>query len=216
MQDNILLEDCWEFATLELNESTADGKTRFRGIFSLAEEINKNKRRYPRTVLEQNVGRLVETIEAGGLVGELDHAQDSIIHFERASHLITKLWWDNDNPNKLVGEAVILSTPMGKVLKSLINDGVRIGISSRGVGNGKVDENGVLVIGESYRLITWDCVADPSTSGAFQERVKKETYKPSQNSVIKNTPNNIYSLKEAVIAAVGGLVKNQTAKIKKL
>jgi len=69
-----------------------------------------------------------------------------------------------------MGQGEILNTPCGKLLKSLINDGVRVGISSRGVGNGKVNENGILVIGESYKLITFDAVADPSTHSAFQQK----------------------------------------------
>jgi hypothetical protein len=120
-----------------------------------------------------------------------------------------------------MGEGEILNTPHGKVLKALLNDGVRVGISSRGVGNGKVNENGVLVIGESYKLITFDAVADPSTFSAFQEKVvstKREDVLPQNyynNNYEKKSSNSIYKLnKETVIAALGGIVKQQTSKIK--
>jgi hypothetical protein len=104
----------------------------------------------------------------------------------------------------------------------LLNDGVRVGISSRGVGNGKVNENGILVIGESYKLITFDAVADPSTFAAFQEKVvgnKRESVMPQNyyDSSVKNTSNSIdtYTLnKDAVIAALGGIVRQHTSKIK--
>ena len=139
-----------------------------KGKFQEAEAVNKNKRMYPFDVLDSNVNALNECISNGGLIGELDHPTDSIIHFANASHKVSKLWWDGKT---LMGEGVILNTPSGKILKALINDGVRVGISSRGVGNGKVNEEGILVIGESYKLITFDAVADPSTSQAFQERV---------------------------------------------
>ena len=154
---------------MDLHESTEQGLklVKFRGKFQEAEAVNKNKRMYPRTVLESNVQRLEEVINVGGLIGECDHPTDSIIHFINASHKINKLWWEG---NTLMGEGVILDTPNGKLLKSLINCGVRIGISSRGVGNGKVNENGILVIGESYRLITFDAVADPSTTAALLSR----------------------------------------------
>lgn len=150
------------------NELTGGKLIKFRGKLQEADAVNKNNRKYTKSILEQNVKGLKEILENGGLVGELDHPSDSIVHFTNASHKITKLWWEG---NVLMGEGVILSTPSGKVLQALISDGVRIGMSSRGVGNGKVDSSGVLVIGESYKLITFDAVADPSTYAAFQERV---------------------------------------------
>lgn len=188
----------------------------FRGKFQEANAINKNKRMYPFDVLDENVKRLYESIKSGGLLGELDHPENSIIHFKEASHKITKLWWDNQT---LMGEGIILNTPCGKVLKSLINDGVRVGISSRGVGNGKVNEDGILVIGESYKLITFDAVADPSCHEAFQERVvrtKKESYVPQNNNFdLKNESNGIHSVnKDLLLVCLGGIIKRQTGEIK--
>lgn len=140
---------------------------------------------------------------------------DSIVHFATASHLITKLWWEG---NTLMGEGEILSTPHGKVLKALLDDGVKIGISSRGVGNGKVNENGILVIGESYKLITFDVVADPSTFDAFQERVvagRHESFVPSSDKkAVKNESRRLDTVnKDLLIAYLGGLVKTQTEKL---
>ena len=118
-----------------------------------------------------------------------------------------------------MGEGIILNTPSGKILKSLINDGVRVGISSRGVGNGKVNEEGILVIGESYKLITFDAVADPSTSQAFQERVvSKESVDSipvSPEFIEKNESSSIHKIsKELIIAALGGIVHKQASEIK--
>ena len=206
--------------TLNLNESTDTGLTRFRGKFQEADAVNKNKRRYPYGVLDENVKKLKPIIEARGLVGELDHPADSIIHFEKCSHIITKLWWEGNN---LMGEGEILNTPHGRILKALLNDGVRVGISSRGVGNGRVDESGILVIGESYKLLTFDAVADPSTHAAFQEKVvsKRESYIPSNNSVessetpVKNESSSIHRVsKEALIACLGGIIEDQTKNMK--
>ena len=208
---------------MDLNESVSDkGLTKFRGKFQEAEAINKNKRMYPFGVLDENVKKLQECVKNRGLIGELDHPTDSIIHFEKASHVITKLWWDG---NVMMGEGEILNTPHGKILKSLLNDGVRIGISSRGVGNGKVDENGILVIGESYKLITFDAVADPSTFAAYQEKVpsKKESSVVSvENSssveefLRKNESSSIYKVnKEALIACLGTLIENSTNSLKR-
>jgi hypothetical protein len=207
--------------TMNLNESADSGLTRFRGKFQEAEAVNKNKRMYPYAVLDENVKKLKPVVEARGLVGELDHPADSIIHFEKCSHIITKLWWEG---NSLMGEGEILNTPHGKILKSLLNDGVRIGISSRGVGNGRNDENGILVIGESYKLITFDAVADPSTYSAFQEKVvgKKESHDPKstkvaelENSSAKNDVSCIHKVnKEALVACLGGIIEQKTYNLK--
>lgn len=175
---DLLLVDCVGYASLTLHESTVGGATRFRGKFQEANQVNKNKRMYPFDVLSSNVDKLVETVGSRGLFGELDHPTDSIVHLANASHLVTKLWWEG---NVLMGEGEVLNTPSGKVLKSLIDAGVRVGISSRGVGNGQVNNEGVLVIGESYKLITFDAVADPSTFSAFQHKVvggKRESVNP--------------------------------------
>jgi hypothetical protein len=205
---------------VNLNESAdLTVKTvKFRGKFQEADAINKNKRLYPRNILESNVKRLGESIVSGGLCGELDHPADSIVHFREAAHKITKLWWDG---NVLMGEGVMLNTPNGKILRSLINDGVRIGISSRGVGNGKVNEDGVLVIGESYKLITFDAVADPSTYAAFQEKVvagKRESVAQIPeliNSPAKNEATSIDKMnKNILLACLGGIVNKTTKDFK--
>lgn len=212
-----LLIDCCDNGEfqLNLNESatTDKGLTKFRGKFQEASAVNKNKRIYPFEVLDENVKKLNPIVDARGLVGELDHPTDSIIHFEKCSHVITKLWWEGNN---LMGEGEILNTPHGRILKSLLADGVRVGISSRGVGNGRSDENGILVIGESYKLITFDAVADPSTHNAFQEKVvgKKESYTPIPTV---NTTSKVTSKvsKDALIACIGGMFKEHTQSITK-
>ena len=211
---------CAVLNEMDLHEATggSGGLVKFRGKFQEADAINKNKRTYPFEVLAENVKSLQEAMENGGLIGELDHPTDSIVHFANASHKITRLWWEG---KVLMGEGVILNTPHGKILKALINDGVRVGISSRGVGNGKVNEQGILVIGESYKLITFDAVADPSTSQAFQEKVvSKEGFShkiPQEfHSIVKNENGGIHTLnKELILAALGGIVQKQISEIKR-
>jgi len=213
MQQYLLTESYDEPVVLSLNEST-EGKTRFRGKFQEAESKNKNNRIYPFDVLDENVKRLNEIIRHNRLVGELDHALDSIVHLTNASHKITKLWWED---NILMGEGEILSTPSGKVLKCLINDGISVGMSSRGVGNGKTNEDGVLVISDGYKLITFDIVSDPSTIDAFQEKVKKENTIPSkaEKTANKIETESVYKInKDLVLACLGSLVKSKTNDIK--
>jgi hypothetical protein len=106
-----LFVDCCDNGgfVLNLNESATDkGLTKFKGKFQEAEAVNKNKRIYPYGVLDENVKKLIPIVEARGLVGELDHPTDSIIHFEKCSHVITKMWWAGNN---LRGEGEILNTP---------------------------------------------------------------------------------------------------------
>jgi hypothetical protein len=219
-QDKLLVENVgFLLNECELNEATTTlGRNllTFKGKFQEAEAVNKNKRMYPFGVLDTNIKRLTETVGSRGLVGELDHPTDSIIHFKECSHAITKLWWDGNN---LMGEGQILNTPCGKVLKSLIDDGIRVGISSRGVGNGKVNEDGILVIGESYKLITFDAVADPSTYAAFQQKMantKRESVMP-ENISPKNEGTSIHTIsnKHALVAVLSGLIANKTNELKR-
>ena len=201
---------------VDLMEGTT-GNLKFKGKLQEADSINKNKRQYPFEVLDKNVSRLQECVAARALIGELDHPTDSIVHFEKASHVITKLWWEG---NTLMGEGEILPTPHGKVLRSLMESGIRIGMSSRGVGTGKTNEDGVLVIGESYKLITFDAVADPSTHEAFQERVvgsKRESVLP-QNIKVRETKNETSSINintDTWKALLGGIIREHTDKIKR-
>lgn len=212
-------EGCMLNEMVNLNEASDPTvkALKFKGKLQEAEAVNKNKRFYPYSVLDANMNRLEESLKAGGLCGELDHPTDSIVHFANASHKLVRMWWEK---NVLMGEGYILSTPSGKVLRALINDGVRIGMSSRGVGSGKVNENGVLVIGESYKLITFDAVADPSTYAAFHEKYssKGECFTPSTNimqNTVKNEVSSIHTInKDMLLAYLGGIVNQKTQEIK--
>ena len=226
----VLLVDCCSdsgFSSMDLMESANGGLLKFRGKFQEAEAVNKNKRIYPLDVLQENVRRLMDSVKGRRLIGELDHPTDSIVHFANASHVVTKLWWEG---NVLMGEGEILPTPSGEVLRALISSNIPIGISSRGVGNGKVNENGILVIGESYKLITFDAVADPSTWAAFQEKVvsrresnendeyyevPRRDFSRSNNSEVKNETHCIDTVsKDAFIACLDGMFDYQVGQIK--
>ncbi len=216
--DDWLIGECTSTVTFDINEvSKGPGPVKFRGKFQEADAVNKNRRMYPRDILESNVKRLKDAVTNRGLIGELDHPTDSIIHFENASHLVTKLWWDGQT---LMGEGEVLDTPSGKVLRSLMNAGVRVGISSRGVGNGSTNEDGVLVIGESYKLITFDAVADPSTFSAFQQKIvsgANESRNPSiyGNKPRKNEASRINTVNaKALITFLGCVFENKTNEIK--
>ena len=147
-----------------ISESRDTGVMCIRGTFQRAEEENHNKRVYPKAVLEGCVKSLQEKLNGRELVGELDHPADGVVKLQNASHLITKLEWKG---NDLIGEAEILPTPAGQIAKSLINAGVKIGISSRGMGTLSESSEGAKIVNPDYKMITFDLVADPSTKGAY-------------------------------------------------
>jgi hypothetical protein len=215
----VLYVECCGWVELALNESQNTGKCIFRGKFQEANAVNKNKRMYPYDVLATNITRLEESIKARSLYGELDHPSDSVIHLKEASHLVTKLWWEG---NTLMGEGEVLPTPAGMILKKIMESGGRVGISSRGVGNGQVNNEGVLVIGESYKLITFDAVADPSTFSAFQKRIvgkNESVYAPNHqnftNPVVKNEGSGVHTVNDkTLISFIGTLVQKHTDELK--
>ena len=148
-----------------IEESKSKGTMKVRGTFQRAEEANSNNRVYPKSVLEGQITKLQPLITERRLCGELDHPQSDTVRLSNASHLVTKLWMEN---NEVYGEAEVLNTPAGKVAQALISDGVKIGISSRGLGTLSEGVYGKSkTVNDDFRLVTFDLVADPSTRGAY-------------------------------------------------
>jgi hypothetical protein len=160
----MLLEDVFIIENLQVINEGNTGPMRVRGVFQRADEENNNGRIYPKALLEREITKLSESMKGRRLMGELDHPQHDSVKLSNVSHLITKL---EAKGNEIIGEAEILDTPMGKVAKALIEGGVQVGISSRGMGTLSEGQDGKRYVNEDFRLITWDLVADPSTRGAF-------------------------------------------------
>ena len=160
----MLLEDVFVIENLQVLNEGKNGTMKVRGIFQRADEENNNGRIYSKALLEREIDKLCESMKGRRLMGELDHPQHDSVKLSNVSHLITKL---DVKGNEIIGEAEILDTPMGKVAKALIEGGVQIGISSRGMGTLSEGQDGKKYVNEDFRLITWDLVADPSTRGAF-------------------------------------------------
>ena len=136
------------------------------GIFLQGEIKNRNGRMYPINTLEREVERYNENfVGKGRALGELGHPDGPTVNLDRVSHKITSLCREGNN---FVGKATLLSTPMGKIASSLIDEGVKLGVSSRGVGSLKEDMHGCKVVGDDFQLATAaDIVADPSAPDAF-------------------------------------------------
>ena len=135
------------------------------GPFLQAEVTNRNGRNYPFTILEKEVARYNNTfITNGRALGELGHPDGPTVNLDRVSHMITSLKCEGTN---FVGKAKILDTPMGNIAKSLLGEGVKLGVSSRGIGS-LIEKNGVKYVSDDFMLATAaDIVADPSAPDAF-------------------------------------------------
>jgi hypothetical protein len=144
----------------------AKKKMYIEGVFLQGNLKNRNGRMYPVDTLAKEVGRYNESfIKKGRAVGELGHPDGPTVNLDRVSHKIVDLHQEGNN---FVGKAQLLETPMGKIAKSLLAEGVMLGVSSRGIGTLKEDRDGVKVVGEDFQLATAaDIVADPSAPDAF-------------------------------------------------
>ena len=144
----------------------ATKKMYIEGVFLQGDIKNRNGRMYPVQTLAKEVDRYNESfVKKGRALGELGHPEGPTVNLDRVSHKITSLRQEGNN---FVGKAQLLETPMGKIAKSLIAEGVTLGVSSRGVGSLKEDSDGCKVVGEDFMLATAaDIVADPSAPDAF-------------------------------------------------
>ena len=150
-----------------ITEQKENGKKNYKikGIFMQADIKNRNGRIYPQEVLEKEVRRYnKDQINNNRAYGELGHPEGPTINLERASHMITKLYPDGKN---FIGEAKILSTPMGEIVKNLLDDGAKLGVSSRGMGSLAQKNGANYVNGDFYLATAADIVADPSAPNAF-------------------------------------------------
>lgn len=146
------------------------GRLILRGILQRADALNQNGRVYPRPILEREVRNYQKLIRERRSLGECDHPEESVISLKNASHLVIEAVMDGD---VCKGAIEILPTPSGKILESLVESGVTLGISSRGVGS-TVRDGERQIVQDDFQLICWDVVAEPSTSQAFLFREGRE------------------------------------------
>ena len=155
---------CQDMLTEEEKRQVAEENVIFlTGKLQEADVQNGNGRIYPKAIMEReikNYGKLIKEMRA---LGELDHPESSVINLQNVSHMVTEAWMDGCS---VMGKIKVLSTPSGKILNELINSGVQVGISSRGLGSVK-ENNGQTLVEDDFQLICFDIVSDPSTPGAF-------------------------------------------------
>jgi len=162
---------CQDLLTEDEKKRVAEGTlTILSGVMQMSETQNGNGRVYPHKILEREVTSYMNMVKERRALGELDHPDTSVINLSNASHLVTEIWMDD---NKCMGKIEVLNTPSGNVLKELVNAGVKLGISSRGMGS-VTESNGVTMVEEDFQLICFDMVSDPSTPGAFMMSEAKD------------------------------------------
>jgi len=168
-----------------ITEDDAEGKKnyRIRGVFMEADIKNRNNRMYPMNVLEKEVKRYnKEYIQQKRAFGELGHPDGPTVNLERVSHMITKLYPDG---KQFVGEAKIMDTPYGKIVKNLIDEGAKLGVSSRGMGSLEPRKDMHVVKDDFYLATAADIVADPSAPNAFVEGIMENKEWIWDNGVVK-------------------------------
>lgn len=177
-----------------VNESINSGKPlRVSGILQKSDTKNHNGRIYPRPILERESNKYLNTqVRERRALGELDHPDSQVVNLNNVSHNIVEMYWKGDN---LVGVVEVLGTPSGNILKELFRAGIKLGISSRGLGSLKKDNNGSDIVQEDFELVAFDFVSNPSTPGAFM-------YSNSLNENIDKNIKNKYSNINRIITSI--------------
>ena len=189
----------FNISTSKINESIKenDGKLDDKGVLQRAESKNQNGRVYPREILLKEVAKYLENqVTERRALGELDHPESSVVNLNNASHNIVEMHWDGDD---LMGTVEVLSTPSGNILKELFKSGIKLGISSRGLGSVEPiqeDEQGegeedTVEVQPDFELIAFDFVSNPSTHGAFMNPVNESVQPKTPESRIENIINSI-------------------------
>jgi hypothetical protein len=192
-----------EVSPAQINESLANngGKLIVSGIMQRGssnneKNFNQNGRSYPLPILKRESENYKRTfIKERRALGELDHPESQVVNLANVSHNILDLWWQG---NDLMGKIEILSTPSGNIAKELLKSGIRLGISSRGMGSVRELGEGKVEVEDDFEIVCWDLVSNPSTQGAFMSPSLNE----SVNSDARTSYNKINSLINEIITVM--------------
>ena len=167
-----------QFTPEQINESLATngGKLIVSGIMQRGstgneKNFNQNGRSYPLPILRRESEKYKSVfVKERRALGELDHPESSVVNLANVSHNIVDLWWDGTD---LMGKIEILATPSGNIAKELLRAGIRLGISSRGMGSVRELGEGKVEVQDDFEIVCWDLVSNPSTQGAFMDNLKE-------------------------------------------
>lgn len=160
-----------------------DGKIILKGILQKAETLNQNGRVYPKNILEREVRNYQKLIAENRALGECDHPDSSVVELKNVSHIIREAYMEGDI---CYGTVELLDTPCGKILQSLVESGVKLGISSRGVGSTK-PKGEHQIVQDDFQLICWDFVSEPSTPGAFVMKEGREVSRAELDKIFNKS-----------------------------
>ena len=149
-----------------ITESRGGGSPTVEGILATCNVKNGNGRYYPKPIWKREIGKYMDSVRNNRATGELDHPESTVINLKNVSHNIKDIWWDGDY---IMGKIEILPTPSGNILKSLIDSGIQVGVSSRGMGSVKqIGET--LEVQDDFELLCWDFVSTPSNPGSWMHQ----------------------------------------------
>jgi len=154
---------CEDLLTESEKTEMQNGALYLSGRLQTADKQNGNGRVYPYNVLKREMDNYNKVVADNRACGELDHPDDSVVNLKNVSHIVTKIWWEGKD---VMGKIKVLDTPSGRILKDLVNAGVKLGISSRGLGSVK-ESAGQTVVEADFQLICFDMVSEPSTPDAY-------------------------------------------------
>ena len=166
---------CQDFLTEAEKIQVTNGAMILTGVMQVANVKNGNGRIYPLEVLKREMQNYMKLVREKRALGELDHPEDSVINLKNSSHMVTDIWFDE---NKVMGKIKILQTPSGDIARSLVDSGVQLGISSRGLGSVKETTEGT-VVEHDFQLICFDLVSEPSSPGAFMHLRESKQREPN-------------------------------------
>jgi hypothetical protein len=166
----------------------SNGTLYLTGKIQEADVKNGNGRKYSERILRREIEKYQAVIAEKRALGELDHPESSVINLKNASHMIVKTWWEGP---AVMGKLRVLPTPSGQILKSLVESGVKLGISSRGLGSTH-QSGGVTMVDDDFQLICFDMVSEPSTPNAYMiKEAKERLMKESKNNKLNELASKI-------------------------
>jgi len=180
---------CQDLLTEREKREMSNGSVLYlSGRLQTADKQNGNGRVYPYNVLKREMDNYMKIVKDNRSCGELDHPDDSVVNLKNVSHIVTDIWWEGKD---VMGKIKVLDTPSGRILKDLVSAGVKLGISSRGLGSVK-ESAGQTVVESDFQLICFDMVSEPSTPDAYVYPKGQGTMTARLREVKENNINDLF------------------------
>jgi hypothetical protein len=179
---------CQDLLTEREKREVQNGVLYLSGRLQTADKQNGNGRVYPHEVLQREVKNYMNVVKDNRACGELDHPDDSVVNLKNVSHIVTDMWWDGKD---VMGKIKVLDTPSGRILKDLVNAGVKLGISSRGLGSVR-ESAGQTIVENDFQLICFDMVSEPSTPNAYVYPKNKSNFSSRLREVKENNISDLF------------------------